>query len=229
MDISDLIKNLENDLTKNANPQKSIEMGAYMKNKFSFYGVQAPLRREILKNYLPEIKKMPIKEISSLVNQLWDKSQRELNYISIDILEKTYKNWDEKIIETFEYMSKNNQWWDSIDPISSKLIGKYFLLFPQSKKQKVKEYSQSNDFWLNRIAILFQLGYGESTDKELLFSIIKKHTVSDEFFIQKSIGWALRQYSYKNKEAVIDFIENNSLKPLSKREGLKAINRSMIS
>jgi 3-methyladenine DNA glycosylase AlkD len=44
-----------------------------------------------------------------------------------------------------------------------------------------------------------------------------------EFFIRKAIGWALREYSKSNPNAVRAFIqENNSLlSPLSIKEGSK--------
>jgi 3-methyladenine DNA glycosylase AlkD len=48
-----------------------------------------------------------------------------------------------------------------------------------------------------------------------------------EFFIRKAIGWALREYSKTEPEVVSNFIEEHSelLSNLSKREGMKHINR----
>lgn len=75
--------------------------------------------------------------------------------------------------------------------------------------------------WLNRSAILFQLDYKSRTDADLLFQLCEKHSFSKEFFIQKSIGWALREYAKTNPHAVTDFVAKTDLKPLSKREALK--------
>jgi 3-methyladenine DNA glycosylase AlkD len=79
--------------------------------------------------------------------------------------------------------------------------------------------------WLNRTAILFQLHYKQKTTEALLYSFIINHAKSQEFFIQKAIGWALREYSKTNKTSVVEFIHNHDLKPLSKREGLKWLNK----
>lgn len=49
---------------------------------------------------------------------------------------------------------------------------------------------------------------------------------SNEFFIQKAIGWSLRQYSKFNPEAVINFVNSNTLSNLSKREAFKVLNRT---
>ncbi|WP_425323760.1 DNA alkylation repair protein [Heyndrickxia oleronia] len=43
------------------------------------------------------------------------------------------------------------------------------------------------------------------------------------FFIKKTIGWALREYSKVDSEKVIQFVESTVLAPLSKRESLKWI------
>ena len=83
------------------------------------------------------------------------------------------------------------------------------------------EWSQSDNMWTNRSAILHQLKFKQQTDAELLFKIIKQHTDSKEFFIQKAIGWALREYAKTSPDVVKVFVEEHSLKPLSKREALK--------
>ena len=46
---------------------------------------------------------------------------------------------------------------------------------------------------------------------------------SKEFFIQKAIGWALREYSKTDGNGVRKFIQSNSLAPLSVREGMRLI------
>ena len=55
----------------------------------------------------------------------------------------------------------------------------------------------------------------------LLSTIILSLNTSKEFFIQKAIGWSLRQYARTDPEWVLDFVHNHPLMPLSKREALK--------
>jgi len=76
---------------------------------------------------------------------------------------------------------------------------------------------------LNRSVILFQLGYKSQTDFKLLQSLCTKHSNSNEFFIRKAIGWALREYAKTDPEAVREFVLQSNLKPLSKKEALKNI------
>lgn len=65
--------------------------------------------------------------------------------------------------------------------------------------------------------------YKEETNAELLFSNCEKWLGSKEFFIQKAIGWALRQYAKIDSEAVRVFVNSHTLAPLSRREALKHI------
>ena len=76
---------------------------------------------------------------------------------------------------------------------------------------------------MNRSAILFQLNYKQKTKVAFLFSECLNQAHSKEFFIQKAIGWALREYAKTNPEIVRQFVENSNLKPLSTKEALKNI------
>ena len=46
-----------------------------------------------------------------------------------------------------------------------------------------------------------------------------------KIFINKAIGWALREYSKTNKVWVKEFVNNYQLSPLSVREASKYIER----
>ena len=77
--------------------------------------------------------------------------------------------------------------------------------------------------WLERTAIIHQLGYKERTDEALLFHVCLTHAASTEFFHRKAIGWALRQYAKVSPDAVRIFVADHvdELSGLSKREALK--------
>ena len=50
-----------------------------------------------------------------------------------------------------------------------------------------------------------------------------------DFFIQKAIGWALRQYAKTNPEYVKLFVEAHAVTGLAKREALKIIEKRRIN
>jgi 3-methyladenine DNA glycosylase AlkD len=100
-------------------------------------------------------------------------------------------------------------------------LGNYLLQFPDEKYKVIESFSNSDNMWLNRSAILFQLDYKKETDFDLLASVCEQHKSSNEFFIQKAIGWALRDYSRFNPSGVLAYVHSTNLKPLSQREALR--------
>lgn len=103
------------------------------------------------------------------------------------------------------------------------MLGQYLVEFPDAIDTTIDKFSNSDNMWLNRSAILFQLDYKKKTNFELLKTICIQHQSSKEFFIQKAIGWALREYAKTNSEAVKQFVLVNNLKPLSRKEALKNV------
>jgi 3-methyladenine DNA glycosylase AlkD len=77
--------------------------------------------------------------------------------------------------------------------------------------------------WLRRSCLIFQLRYKSETNFTLLKGLIFEFTHDKEFFIQKAIGWSLREYAKTNPESVRDFVEESGIQGLAKREALKHI------
>ena len=111
-----------------------------------------------------------------------------------------------------------------MDALASHAVGTQFKRFPDVREKYLKKWRTSDNFWLRRTTLLFQLGYKKETDLDLLCEIIQENLGSDEFFINKAIGWALRQYAHTNPAPVKKFVNTTKgLHPLSRREALKNI------
>lgn len=218
------INELEIDFQKNSNPENAFAMAKYMRNHFSFFGIKTDDRRRIFKQIWKENQEEVSNHPREIAVTLYSKSQRELQYCAIEILAKQLKgNYQKEDIHLIEKLIITNSWWDSVDTIAKNILGPYLMEHPLETKKVTTRFSTSENMWLNRSAILFQLGYKEKTNFDLLKSECEKHKNSDEFFIQKAIGWALREYAKTNPEAVKNFVAHTKLKPLSKKEALKNI------
>ena len=161
--------------------------------------------------------------MGKIIKILWEKPEREYQYFSQELLYKYHKKIDVDDIKIFEYMITHKSWWDTVDLISSKLVGEYFKIFPSERNKYINKWLSSNNMWLQRASVLFQLGYKKELDTDLLSYIISSLLGSDEFFINKSIGWILRQYSRVNPKWVVEFVEKTELDKLSVRESLRLI------
>lgn len=216
------ITELENVFRENASAEQAAPMEAYMKNNFSFLGIKTTPRRTLFKEVWNHHKDEVKQNAREIALELYLKKEREFHYCAIEILMKELKKKNIKEdIQLIERLIISHSWWDSVDTIAKYLLGNYLTQFPEEIKTVIPKFSKSDNMWLNRSAILFQLDYKAETDAELLFSLCEKHAASKEFFIQKAIGWTLRDYSRFNPKAVTEFVNKTNLKPLSKREALR--------
>lgn len=218
------IKTLAEVFERNADPEVRVGKEAYMRHRFSFYGITAPKLKKIsqpfyLKEYLPEKD-----EMTGLVKMLWQKPEREYQYFAQELAFKYARCNEKSDIRLFEYMGTHKSWWDTVDFIASKLIGTYFLRFPELIPKTIPTWLESGNIWLQRSALIFQLKYKGETDTSVLSNSIEALLGSQEFFINKAIGWALREYSKTNPEWVDKFVAKTELSNLSKREALRLIN-----
>ena len=222
MEVHLFLHSLEKEFNKYSNDAIAESQKKYMRNQFEFHGLTANKRREI-QNLL--LKSFQIKNLKKIVPLLWNKKQRDYQYFAQELVFMNQKNFHIKDIELFEYMIENKSWWDTIDFLSPKILGTYFQLFPNEIEKNIKKWIQSNNIWLQRSCIIFQLKYKENLNTQLLETIITSLLNTNEFFINKSIGWILREYSKTNKKWVIDFIKKNKLNRLSSKEALRYLNR----
>lgn len=219
--MTDYIRSLKENFEKNANSENAKPMAKYMKNLFPFLGIKTPQRKVLFKDFMKENGLPRLSELKEVTLELWNLPEREFQYVAIGLLRKFAKKWDADFIDLLEKIITEKSWWDSVDGIASWLVGSHFKRFPEKRDEYIAKWMKSGNMWLQRTCILFQLGYKEKTDVLLLGGVIKSLAGSDEFFIQKAIGWALREYSKTDSQAVINFVENNELPKLSKREAYK--------
>lgn len=217
MDVEELVKELK----AVANPDDAVAMKAYMKNKFEFLGVKTPARRKLTKTFLKQQTNLVIDW--NFINEAWNYPYRELQYVALDYLEIRKKLLTPSDLPDLKILAQTKSWWDTIDFLD-RLVGSIIAQFPETKAT-ILSWSCDEDIWLRRLAIDHQLLRKEEADTELLEKILINNLGQTEFFINKAIGWALRDYSKTNPNWVRDFIERHraEMATLSIREGSKYI------
>ncbi len=218
------IKPINIQFQQNANDENAKAFKAYLRNQFECFGISTPLRRSIGKAYTKN--KLPLyNHIEAITKELWQLPQREFQYFAVELIALFKKEWKADIIRLFEYMIVHKSWWDSVDHIASELTGPYFKLFPKDIKKITGKWNRSDNIWLQRSSLMFQKSYRKATDTELLSKYILRLVNSKEFFVQKAIGWSLREYSKTNPAWVVQFVKQYPLSNFSKKEALKRIKK----
>jgi 3-methyladenine DNA glycosylase AlkD len=206
---------------KHADAKAAVPMKRYMRDQFEYLGIKTPQMGELLKKFVAENGLPNLSDLDSIVRDLWKLPQREFQYAATSLIGKLEEELPEDFIETLEYLIITKSWWDTVDTISGGVLGIHFKRYPKTKRKFLTKWRKSDNFWLRRACILFQLGYKDETDFDLLRDIIRENLGSKEFFINKAIGWALRQYTRIDPQGVRRFVKETPLHPLSAREALK--------
>lgn len=222
--LNEKFQALDNLLRTYKNEEKQPWMVKYMKNLFPFIGVPSPQRNEALKIFMKEFSPKNRKELIQWVELLWIAPEREFQYIGMEFFFKFRKLWESQDSQFIEYLIVSKSWWDSVDFIAASIVGEYFKRFPNMFEPCMEAWISNSNMWLNRTAMICQLKYRKNTNTDWLVKSILPHTESKEFFHQKAIGWALRQYAKTDADWVKKFVNETELKPLSKREALKHLN-----
>ena len=209
MDKYNKIKQL---FEQNRDEENAVKMSKYMRDMFKFYGLSTPIRKSFYKDLFKEEKER--KSIDwKFLDKCYEDEYREFQYLVMDYLVtmQKYLTYDD-VPKIYKYI-KSKQWWDTIDGLDNRI------------NDLMLEWSKNEDFWVRRIAIDHQLCKKEKTDTNLLKQIIVNNFGSNEFFINKAIGWSLRDYSKTNPEWVRNFVNKyrDKMNKLSIKEASKYI------
>ena len=217
-------KSLKLFFESHSNPLNAAPMKKYMRDQFEYLGIKSPQVTSLLREFIKSNGLPPFEKFDLISHELWKLPQREFQYIAMNLISKYEKKLEPEFIETLEYLITTKSWWDTVDLLAGHPAGTMFKKYPKVKEKYLRKWRKSENMWLRRTALLFQLGYKKETDFDLLCEIIKENLGSDEFFINKAIGWALRQYAHTNPTPVKKFVKaTKELHPLSRREALKNI------
>lgn len=225
---SNFVRILRNELKKVADPDKATAMQRYMKSSIPYYGVPAPLLRQVFKNVFSGLEFADANVWEALVLYVWRNARfREEMYAAIALceLKKADAFQTPAALPVYEEIIVTGAWWDIVDIIASHCVGKILRRHPARIGRTMRSWSRSPNLWKRRTSILCQLGFKKETDLDLLYACIEPSLESKEFFLRKAIGWALRQYAWTDPKEVRRYVRahEDTLSMLSKREALRNI------
>jgi 3-methyladenine DNA glycosylase AlkD len=223
-----LLAKLRKALRRAADPQKAPAMQAYMKSVMPYHGVSAPLLRQVCKATFADEQFASASQWQRHVLELWRNARfREERYAALNLAgDKRARPFQSPAAMTiYEELIVTGAWWDYVDDVASHRVGPILRDYPTVVRRKMLSWSKSKDLWKRRSAIICQLGFKSETDLELLYACIEPSLESREFFLQKAIGWALRQYAWTDGTEIRKYVRRNRsrLSALSYREALKNI------
>lgn len=223
-----LARTVRHQLAESSDPQKAVEMQAYMKSTMPFRGVQKPARRRMFRQIFSDFPLPDRESWLAAVSDLWSTAEyREERYAAIDLTGfRLYHLFqDAQSLDLYEEIVVSGAWWDFVDEVAIRRIGPMLRSDRTTMAPIVRSWALDSNMWKRRSAIICQVTAKSETDTSLLEQCIEPNMTHDDFFIRKAIGWALRDYAWINPSWVEKFVDTRStaLSTLSKREALKNV------
>lgn len=186
--------------------KRAIGAQAYMKDIAPFIGVATPERRSLVKKIAKELPKPSSAELGATARKLWKLEEREFQYAANDLIDIHIGVANQNFLsEHVEYLLTTKPWWDTVDGLGSVAVSP--LTDRYGCEKLIDKWNKSTNMWLNRAAIQHQRGRKYETDVKLILKYCDDHSGSNEFFIVKAIGWALRDIAKINPKAVREFLK----------------------
>lgn len=218
---------LEAAFESEANAARAADMARYMKDQFAFYGIQASERRALQRAAFKGAPKPSEAEVVLLMKACWRKSRRELQYFGSDYVREHIEVCGQAFLDHLQFLITQKSWWDTVDALAvhgvGGLAGRH-----ASVAAEMDDWIDSDNRWIARTALLYQLGAKAETDADQLFDFCERRIQDGEFFIRKAIGWALREYSKTDPRAVRRFVRSHDaeLSSVFIREALRWLSRN---
>jgi 3-methyladenine DNA glycosylase AlkD len=206
-------------------PERAPAMAKYMRDQFPFLGIPSPQQRALQREALAGLPPPTEAELTEALGRLWELPEREYQYAGLGLVARHIRVYGPGFIAVVERLVTTKSWWDTVDSLAKGGAGALVLRHPDLAAT-MDRWIDDENMWLQRTAILHQLGFKELTDAARLFRYCALRAGEQEFFIRKALGWALREYSKVDAEAVRAFVSEHEreLSGLSKREALLWLN-----
>ncbi|WP_433302907.1 DNA alkylation repair protein [Actinoplanes sp. CA-030573] len=219
--VATLLARLGDGLSAARDPARAAAMAAYMRDQFDYAGVAAPALRAVERAAFAGLPRPAEADLRDFALSCWSRPEREYQYAACDYLRRHVGVAGAGFLPVVRTLLTTKSWWDTVDPLATRFVGDLVRSHPVLAHE-MDDWSQDENKWLVRTAILFQLHYGGATDTSRLFGYCVRQAGHPDFFVRKAIGWALRQYARTDPESVRAFVAATpALSPLSRREAMK--------
>jgi 3-methyladenine DNA glycosylase AlkD len=224
----DAVAQLRQSFVAVAEPTAAASMAAYMKHIAPFVGVQADLRRRVVRDWCAHQSVQTADDVCSLATRLCCEREREFHYAAADVAAYWLRLLDASFIaDHAATLLLETPWWDSVDLWGSDVINP--LCSRYDCATTLWHWNGSGNRWLIRASIQHQRGRKQHYDVDMVFALCAPHVADNEFFVAKAIGWALRDIAKYQPARVQQFVDAHpQLSTVARREALRGIERGLL-
>ena len=192
---------------------------AYQKSGAEHWGVPLPGMDAAIKETLSDLTQMQALELS---RRLWREPVWDLKIVAGRILAPKSIKPDDKVWAFVTERLAELDGWAVADNLAR--IGSRCLIVEPGRLDDVEEWTHSPHLWTRRAALVFTLPWTkEGCDPERMLGWAAALAEDRHWFIQKAIGWWLRELSKRDPNRVRRFLADHGpkLTGVARREAMK--------
>ena len=207
-DVVAIADELATELIAAVTEERAINEKRYLKSEIQHYGVTVPEIRKMTRRFAREREDFSKSVLIDLTLELWDRDVYELRKLAVNILAAKVALLDVDDSGFLERLLRRSFTWALIDDLSFNVVAP--VLNGMDDPASVRgRWAEDEDFWVRRTAMLALLprlrrgteGWDEFT------SYADTMLEEKEFFIQKAIGWILREVSKHSPDLVAEWLQ----------------------
>ena len=207
-DVVTIADELAAELLAAGTEDRAINEKRYLKSELDHYGVTVPEIRKAARRFARERKDLSKNDLTRLTLELWDRDVYELRKLAVNILAAKVSLLNVEDLEFLEQLLRRSYTWALIDDMSFNVVAPVLNEIDDSTLIRAR-WAQDEDFWVRRtamLALLPRLRRGTEGWEE--FTAYADAMLEEkEFFIQKAIGWILREVSKHSPDLVADWLQ----------------------
>ena len=200
-------------------PERAQHEKAYQKSRWEHWGVPLPGMDAAIKETLGDLAQ---DEALELCRRLWREPVWDLKIVAGRILARKSIEPDAKVWAFVTERLIDLDGWAVADNLAS--VGSRCLIADPEPARRRRSLDRDPHLWTRRAALVFTLPWTkEKRDPERMLGWAARLAEDRQWFIQKAIGWWLRELSKRDPKRVRRFLDDHGekLTGVAKREATK--------
>jgi len=208
------INSIKKDIVKNYDKKQAEFLKGYMVTKLNLCGLKVPVMRTIAKKH---IKGIDFKEAFPVIKLLLKSKTFEDISVGLYMLE----NYEDFLVEDEKYYWKFLE--NFIERIDNWCHSDYSCAVRNKLLQRnpkrisdLKKWASSKNPWKRRAALISLMkwckGYSVVASKTDTLWIVNQLIEDKDYYVQKAVGWVLREVGVKYPDLVFNYLKKNDHK-----------------
>lgn len=215
------------DFKKLGKKERAVFEKKYQKSKREHFGVAHGDMQKLINQYAKE---MSEEELLEMAEELWQSNNFDLMTAGTKVLKHKKIEKNKKLWELGKRWMKDCDGWALADGLS--LSMREVLVQYPGILDELEKWTTHKNMWFRRAALVFTLPYAKpGMNPERMLTWASKYSKDSEWFIQKAIGWWLRDLGKHNPERVITFLYKHwdDLKAVARKESTRLLSKQSLA